>query len=256
MTEDFDTSIAQMLTARDPAQFDAFTALVGRAIVAAMPELERRVGAYRQNLGDYFDAEDVISRGVEDALSLLMDDYLGRSTRFRFDPSYGLTFKHFLMRVVGRPGGGAVSGRAGDEFTRALRRSQRHVPLEPLISLLAAPEPEIVDPTIDALSKTLKALPALEQFVLRARFGLHGQRQLDADGIDVLCREVGLPSPSRRKLRERAQQQGTVRRSATLRMNEIAALLDVSTKQVNTIKNRAFGRLRTGLRTETRIVSA
>ena len=91
-----DCAIHDFLERHAPDQFEAFWEVVGRALHAMLPALERRARRY----GSAVDADEVGGQAVERALIYLRSQYRGDDVPFRFARSYGLSLQAWVLRIL------------------------------------------------------------------------------------------------------------------------------------------------------------
>lgn len=241
-----DDVLHDYLEAQDPAEFDAFIRALNKALTDALPAIRRKVENFRGNHGDNFDVDHVISQGIERALELLQAQYLGQNTKFRFERGHNLSFSGWILRIIGRPGGGVQSGFVGTELKKAARRTSRHAAFEDSeISFVENSPDDMHDASASLdLNGLLAQLPPNEQFVLRAEAGVHEFGPLTDGNVGMLARHVAFEPQEVRRIKRRARLLTARAVSPRLSQTEIGALLDVGERQVYNIKRRAIQNLR------------
>jgi hypothetical protein len=237
----YDGIISGFLDRRNPAEFQAFMDVCGAALFDAMPMARRQLARYQHIL----DVDDVIAMAFERSLNHLRRQFLGQEVDFRFEPAFGLTFGLWFLNIVGYPGRGRRSGLAGTERLRSLREWSRQVPVnDDLVENPIVEEPQ--NSSADVLDRALGKLSSRNEFIVRARYGVHKLGVLDPTGVEHLAVLSRLQYPHRRTLRRRAETLFVQGRSPTLRLTskDIGHLLEISARRVNQIKSSAMKILR------------
>jgi len=234
-----DQALHDQLASHRPEEFDAFM----EAVYAAVHELRPRLMRFVRSLRTGLEAEDVVGLAVDRALDHLLDQWRGRETTFAFLPEHGLTFATWMLQIIGRPGAGRRSGVIGE----MLRQRQREAAVIDWTADLdavgtAAPAPEQAEDPAEHVERAVEALPARDQFVIRATFGLHGLGHLNADAIAQLARQVGFAPAAVRTIARRAKALRAAP-ATTLSRGDIGLLLDVGDRQVGNIKAASLERL-------------
>jgi hypothetical protein len=192
--------------------------------------------------------DELIGVSFEQALLNLRSQFSGAEDGYFFDPKIK-TFKGWFLGVVGYPGKRRLSGVAGSEFNRLARERARQGPFEDALHVQSQDARSIEgarEPRQDALEWALTKLRPRPAFVLRASYGVHGERLLDPTGIKRLALFVKLDDPSPRQLHRRAQLLFSHDHlpSEKLSDGEIGALLEIGDRQIRNIKKAAIAELR------------
>lgn len=249
---DDDQKILDYLERSDPNEFDEFMGIVEKVIAKSLPRLTRKINSYGSN----FDADDVLSKGLERAIKWLMDQFMGKDTPFQFSRSYRLqTLDDWILHVIGKPGAGPGSGTFGPAIKGFKKRCETDVSIEANPGLIEEQSyTDDSDEDNNVIENAVLALPARQQFVIRLTFDLHSYPVLTADTIAKLAEEMANHSAtpesvfcnevSKIRRRAKALRLDDSLRQCVLTQKDIGTLLDISDRQVRNLKEDALEALR------------
>ncbi len=200
------------------------------------------------------DADLVVDEAISKGWEILAAEASGRLDPHSFRLMPNMDLQSFIRFLVGRPYAGRRGGIVATHVRRVHVRMSREISLEKLLEadsgavdriddMLLTPSDWVSD-TIDVLDDALAQLKPRERFIVEARFGIPITEEFNAASIQQKARRAGFSLREAGRMGARAKRTAVGENRSRLEIQELALLLDLSTRQVGRLFATAIGALR------------
>lgn len=241
-------SLLNLLKAALPADFDTATNLYAKLAEQHRAYLERIASHYSWNGTSKEDvvSETIIKGYVTIAVQMgASEEYLSTdlpvkpTKNFKFEEDGGLGVREWLKKLMlGKFGKGGVTRTHNRRSKKLLEMEVEYPEGETIdfadpgnLDMEAEIDARTTGDKIDQMEASFNKLPPRQKFILVARFGLGVDEPFTSQNLAAKAKEFGLQEV--RKISRRATHLGFSPEARKLKIQDIAIMLDISTKQVS-----------------------